>query len=295
MTNIEIKIKSLFNELNDTEQKIATHFLNNVENIFTMPISQLAKDSGVSQASWVRFCKTLGFSGLKEMKKEMFNELNEVNAETSSSSEHIFTDIKDYSSISQMADTIRNSSVQSINQTIKLIDKDSIELIAKRIMDCNSVKIFGVGASALVAEDLFSKLIRINKNVCFCRDNHVQLTYAANLSPDDVAIIISYSGKTSEMLEILELAKRQKAFIVAITKFGKNPLANGSQNVIYTSSPEIHRRSGAMSSRIAQSVIVDLLFTAVANYGYDKVRKNLENSYKSCDTHKTTVKHKSTQ
>lgn len=295
MTNIEIKIKSLFNELSSTEQKIATYFLNNVESIFTMPISQLAKESGVSQVAWVRFCKTLGFSGLKEMKKEIFNELSEVNDDASSSPENIFTDIKDYSSISQMADTIRNSSVQSINQTIKLINKDSIEFIAKRIMNCNAVKIFGVGASALVAEDLFSKLIRINKNVCFCRDNHVQLTYAANLSPNDVAVIISYSGKTSEIIEILELAKRQKAFIVAITKFGKNPLAYGAENVIYTSSPEIHHRSGAMSSRIAQLVIVDLLYTAVANYGYDKIKKNLENSYKSCNKHKTTAKYRSVQ
>lgn len=295
MTNIEIKIKNLFEELNNSEQKVASYLLSNVESVFTMPISQLAKDSGVSQVAWVRFCKTMGFTGLKEMKKEIFNELSEANDDSLSSSEHVFTDIKDYNTISQMKESIRNSSTQAISQTIRLVNDDNIKMIAQKIVLCDTVKIFGVGASALVGEDLFNKLIRINKNACYCRDTHVQLTYAANLCENDVAIIISYSGQTKEMIEILEIAKRQKAFVVAITKFGKNPLALRAENVIYTATSEIHRRSGAMSSRIAQLTIVDLLYTAVANNGYDKIEQSLENSYQSCNKHKVTTKYKTSR
>ena len=52
------------------------------------------------------------------------------------------------------------------------------------------MRIFGVGASALVGEDLYNKLLRIDKNVCFCRDLHSQLTYAANMTPQDVACLL---------------------------------------------------------------------------------------------------------
>lgn len=47
------------------------------------------------------------------------------------------------------------------------------------------MRIFGVGASAACGEDLYNKLLRIDKNVCFCRDLHIQLTYAANMTPQE--------------------------------------------------------------------------------------------------------------
>ncbi len=64
-------------------------------------------------------------------------------------------------------------------------------------------------------------------------------------------------------------------------------LAQAADLCLYTSSPEISHRSGAMSSRIAQMCMVDVLFTAVARLqSLQKVETALENSYKSCMTHR---------
>ena len=69
MTNIEVRTQNIYENLSNAEKKVASYFLDNVENVFAKPISQLAEESGVSKVAWVRFCKAIGFDGLKDLKK----------------------------------------------------------------------------------------------------------------------------------------------------------------------------------------------------------------------------------
>jgi DNA-binding MurR/RpiR family transcriptional regulator len=285
MTNIEVKTRSMMDSLNNSEKKVAIYFLNNIESIFSSPIAHLAKESGVSQVTWTRFCKAIGFDGLKDLKKSLFQELNNstsLNAET-----YDFSDIRQYSSITQMCNAIRDTTIQAVNDTISLMDFTVLENVVQLISNANCVKLFGVGASALVANDFYYKLLRINKNAAFSNDTQTQLTYGSNTNPNDVVIIFSYSGTTKEMLEVLSLAKKTKCPTVAITKYSKSPLVAGADYSLYLSAPEIDHRSGAMSSRIAQLTVVDLLFTSLANKNYSSVEKYLEKSYEICHKHKS--------
>lgn len=284
MTNIEVKTRSIMNTLSNSERKVATYFLNNIDSVFSSPIAYLAKESGVSQVTWIRFCKAIGFDGLKDLKKSLFQELNTTTSNDLKAPD--FSDIRQHSSIEQMCDAIKNTTNQAINDTLTLIDPATLATIVQLISDAKSVKLFGVGASALVANDFYNKLIRINKNASFSSDTQIQLTYGANMGPDDVAIIFSYSGTTKEMLEILSLAKNSNCPTIAITKYTKSPLVAEAEYSIYLSAPEIDHRSGAMSSRIAQLTVVDLLFTCIANKNYDEVEKHLEMSYEVCKKHK---------
>ena len=182
--------------------------------------------------------------------------------------------------------SVKNNSIRAVRDTTKLLDPASVEAAARQILNARSVRIFGVGASALVGEDLYNKLLRIDQNVCFCRDLHIQLTYAANMTPQDVAVLISMSGNTKEVLEMLALSRQCGTPTVALTKFDKSVLAQNADIRLYISAPEATPRSGAMSSRIAQMVAVDVLFTAVAHLDYDRAAASLEKSRESCRPHR---------
>ncbi|GAB1484176.1 MurR/RpiR family transcriptional regulator [Treponema sp.] len=287
MTNIEIRIRNIFDKLSPAEKNIATFLLDKRDSIFSMPIAQLALESGVSQVAWVRFCKTLGFMGLKDLKRQLFTQINEAaTVPASASYSRSFTDIKDYGSLSEIALTIKESSIRAIEETIKILDMEALERAVQLLIKAESVKIFGVGASAIVAEDLFGKLLRIGKNSFFCRDIHMQLTYAASFSKYDVAVIISHSGRTQEMLEILDLAKNKGTPSLGISKYTKSPLVEKADLMLFTSAPEVLHRSGAMSSRIAQLVVIDTLFTAIASQDYERVERSLEESLAVLNTHK---------
>ena len=288
MTNIEIRTRDIYDSLTPAEQKVAAFFLTDVNSVFHMPIARLAEVSGASHVAWVRFSKSLGFYGLKDLKKKLFSELNRASDVQASNEEPLYADISGNNTVAQMAETVCAGGIQAIEETLQLADEKVLEKVAERLIKADSIKLFGVGASALVAEDFYNKLLRIGKNVVFCRDNHIQLTYAANLTSRDVGLFISYSGSTREVVESLNIAKSRGATIITVTKFGKLPMVLKSDYALFTGCPEVYRRSGAMSSRIAQLIVVDLLYTIMANMDYHRVKPLLENSYNSCSPHRVT-------
>ena len=283
MTSIELRVRSIYDSLSNAEKKVANYFLDNVENVFNKPIAQLAQEAGVSKVAWVRFCKDIGFDGLKDLKKALFAQMREKADVTVADP---FSDVRDIANTKSLIEGIKRNSVRAIEDTAELLDPDSLEAAARAILNASSVRIFGIGASGIVGQDLHSKLMRISKSSYFDSDYHNQLTYAASMTSQDVAVLISMSGTTSEVLEILSLVKRSKTPSIALTKYSKTPLAMNADMVLYISAPEITVRSGAMSSRLAQLMVIDALFTAVAHMDYDAIAVNLEKSHESISSHR---------
>jgi len=283
MTSIELRVRSIYDSLSNAERKVADYFLSNMENVFKMPIAELAQETGVSKVAWVRFCKAIGFEGLKDLKKELFAQMHKRAEESTAEP---FSDVREIGSMNMLIEGIKQNSVRAIQDTAEMLDPNSLEKAARALMDAKSVRIFGLGASGIVGEDLQTKLMRINKNCYFSRDPHVQLTYASNMTPEDVAVLISMSGKTKEILEVMALAKQCQTPTIALTKYSKTPLALNADTVLYIFAPEISVRSGAMSSRLAQLMVIDAMFTAVAHMDYDAIAASLEKSHKSIHSHR---------
>ena len=283
MTSIELRIRSIYDSLSNAEKKVADYFLNHVEDVFNKPIAQLAQEAGVSKVAWVRFCKDIGFDGLKDLKKALFTQMR---GKSDVAVADPFSDVRDITDTASLIESIKRNSLQAIQDTSEMLDPDSLEKAARAILNARSVRIFGVGASGMVGNDLHSKLMRINKNSYFATDHHTQLTYAASMGPQDVAVLISMSGTTTEVLEILGLLRRSQTPSIALTKYSKTPLALHADTVLYISSPEITMRSGAMSSRLAQLMVIDALFSAVAHMDYDSVAVNLEKTHESIRSHR---------
>jgi len=286
MSSIELRVRSIYDTLSNAEKKVADYFLNNMEDVFNKPIAQLAQESGVSKVAWVRFCKDIGYDGLKDLKKALFSQLREKVDEAVADP---FSDIRDIRSTKSLIEGVKQNSIRAMQDTAEILDPNALETAANAILNARSVRIFGVGASGMVGEDLHSKLIRINKYSYFASDHHSQLTYAASMTSQDVAVLISMSGTTAEVLAILSLIKKCNTPSIALTKYSKTPLAMNADTVLYVSTPEISRRSGAMSSRLAQLMVIDMLFTAVAHMDYDSIAGILEKSHENILPHRVNT------
>ena len=117
-------------------------------------------------------------------------------------------------------------------------------------------------------------------------NSHVQLSYSATLTKDDTAVFISNTGKTQEILQALEAVQASGCHTIGITHYSKSPLSAGCKLLLYTSSKEVYVRSGAMSSRLAQLMVVDALFTVLASQDYAAIQGTLESSYQICMSHR---------
>jgi DNA-binding MurR/RpiR family transcriptional regulator len=186
-----------------------------------------------------------------------------------------YTDIQPGDDLSTIISNISRNNSKSIEDTLSVIDKNEIARAVKVLRESNRIAFFGIGASGLVGIDAEQKFSRINKMCHTYTDGHSQLTAAILLEKNDVAIFISNSGKTAEILDSVEIAKKNGACIIAITKYNKSELADKANIVLNISTPEVTIRSGAMGSRIAMLTVVDILFAGVASAEYKKVKKYL--------------------
>ncbi|MER5829140.1 SIS domain-containing protein, partial [Streptomyces mirabilis] len=144
------------------------------------------------------------------------------------------------------------------------------------------IDIYGVGASGLVAQDLAQKLLRIGLIAHPHSDPHLAVTNAVQLRAKDVAIAITHSGSTGDVIEPLRVAFERGATTVAITGRPDGPVTQYADHILTTSTArESELRPAAMSSRTSQLLVVDCLFVGVAQRTYETAAPALSASYEA--------------
>lgn len=268
-----VRVKEIVDSLNPSERKAAEYILNNPKNISDLTIKELSDESGSSQSAVVRLCKRLHYKGYKELRIMIAKDT--VNLDDG---EDMYTDVKPGDDISTIIRNISYNNKKSIDNTMEFLSEDSIRKAVDAIVKAKEIDFYGFGASYIICLDAFQKFARINKNVRVSSDPHMQAEFASNLTKDDVVVAISYSGETKDTYESVKIAKDAGATIIGITKFGHSTISDLCDINLFVSSTEIAFRSGAMSSRIAQLNVIDILFTSVASYMFDDIKKYLRNT-----------------
>lgn len=256
MKKILYKLKSYYeNQATDIEKPVIRYILENTREVIEMDIHTLAKKGYCSAATIVRIAKKNGLDGFKSMKLALINDLN-FDDELVQSSIEISSD----DDINSIVSNIFNEHIKSLNNTYKLIDFETIEDVIKLLKKAKVIRLFGIGASYLVAKDFQQKLERINKVSILYEDLHMQLISSNNASEDDLSFVISYSGQTKEIIEICKNLKKHNSKFVAITKYQNNKVMSLADYSLYVPNIEGEIRLGAGSSRITQLTMIDLIY-----------------------------------
>jgi DNA-binding MurR/RpiR family transcriptional regulator len=286
MSGIVTRIKDNIENFNSTERRIAALIVTRPDSILNYSIAQLAEHSRSSQAAIVRFCKRLGFAGLKDIKNTMTEEL--INSSKKNDDES-YSDVQISDSPREIIDKVVMNHIHAIEETAKILNVTAFQEAVDLLRRVNRVDIFGFGASGLVAQDMQQKFIRIGKYCFAYADVHLQFTAASSLTEQDAAVFISYSGRTKEILSCLQFVNKLGVKTIAITKSAAGPLRKTADIILNVCSPEISVRSGAMSSRITQLSIVDMLFISVAGGNYEHTQELLHRSYESVQNRKYKI------
>lgn len=263
-------IKQNYNKFTDREKLIADYLLLENSEIIDMPAKEIAKKTNTSAATVVRFAKKLGFNSLNEMKIKISISLNEKK----SSGEFEYLD-KDLSTKS-IVNGVKNSIHSIIDETIGLINEEQLDKAINLLTNAKTIYIYSVGVSSLVGLDFYYKLSRINKRCIVHADTHLQVTSSVLMEERDVAVVISYSGETKETLLCAKNAKERNVPVIAITKASiDNKLERFSDIALHVPYVEKSLREGAMTSRISQLAIIDMLFLGIARSCIKDVEEKL--------------------
>lgn len=271
MNNVFVKLYSYFPAATNAEQNIINEIINNSQELMNMNVRELAKATYTSPSTIIRMVKKMGYAGFSDFKNALIYDF----AIRNQNEEVLIEDISKEDDLENIIEKVTMRNIISLQNTEKLLNEEYIEKTLDLMARAKRLNLYGMGSSLLVAKDMSLKFLRIDKTCNVYDDWHNQLTMAKNTKPNDLSIIFSYSGKTEEMLKCAEIIKKNSGKIILISGFENSPIGKYADIILNIAATEYLFRSGAMSSRIFQMNVVDILYTAYINMDYDDSIKKI--------------------
>ena len=280
------RIRASIPALPPAEQRVARVLLDDPRSFATLPVGELALRSQVSKPTVVRFCRSVGYDGLADFKRKLAGSVNEGvpfvhrAVDDDDKAGDIVVKVID-NAVAALLRYRNAAAIQSMERAIALLAEAGRHAGQGRRID-----FYGVGNSGIVAQDAQHKFFRLGVNAHAVSDSHVQVMSATMLRPGDCAVVISNSGRSRDLLDVFDIARRKGATLIAITATG-SPLARevqpGAQHVLLAADhPEDADRYSPMVSRLLHLSIIDILTTGVAlQLGSARLRPMLQEIKKS--------------
>ncbi|MCL2477972.1 MAG: MurR/RpiR family transcriptional regulator [Treponema sp.] len=254
------------------ERRIAACVLEDPKKTLHYNITELARESGASQAAIVRFCRRLGMKGFADFKLRLSQDVflissemlpEDIEPEAGSDPAHIIKSV--------LAGIQRN-----LSRLESLCDVNMLIKTADLIRNARFIGLFGMGASGLVAQDFHQKLIRTGFLCSAPMDTDLQITASVNLKAEDAAFIVSYSGENTTMIRCAEIIKKNGAGLITLTMEKPNSLSALADVPLLVPSLEPVYRSGATVSRLNQLAVVDMIHFLILSRNPDGAARVLE-------------------
>ncbi len=253
------KIRALQSSLTINEAKLATFTLASPRALRELSSSQLAKQVGVSQSSVVKFAQKLGYKGYPAFKLALLDALNKNHY----AAERLHGEITLDDPLPTMADKLLAGKIKVLQETRSLNEQSQIEKAVQALLQAKRILITGVGGSSIVCADFCYKLRKLGLHAQHDSDSHVQLAVAATLTEHDLVFAISESGATKEVIRVVKEARRHSSQVLALTHYGKTPISQFADLVLYSIAEADSMRLASIHARTAQNWVIDLLFIAL--------------------------------
>jgi len=258
------RIRASLPALPPAEQRVARLVLADPRSFANLPVTSLAERSQVSKPTVVRFCRSVGYDGLSDFKLKLAGSVSEGVPFVHRA---VDTDDAPAELMVKVIDNAVSALLRYRNDAAAAPFERAISALTQACHDGRRIVFYGVGNSGIVAQDAQHKFFRLGVHAQAVIDGHVQVMSATMLQPGDCAVVISNSGRSRDLLDVADLARKKGATTLFITSSG-SPLAqasgSGTHVLLVADHPEDHDRYSPMVSRLLHLTIIDILTTGVA-------------------------------
>jgi RpiR family carbohydrate utilization transcriptional regulator len=228
------------------EQRVARLVLGDPRAFANLPVSELAERAHVSKPTVVRFCRSVGYDGLSDFKLKLAGSVSEGVPFIHRS---VDPDDKTNDVLVKVIDNAVAAFLKYRNDASTFAIEKAAEALAATYKTGRRIEFYGAGNSGIVAQDAQHKFFRLGVNTIAYSDGHMQVMSATLLGPGDCLVVISNSGRTRDLMDACDIARRNGATTMVITATG-SPLATAGYS--------------PMVSRLLHLMIIDVLATTVA-------------------------------
>ena len=241
--------------LRKSELKVADHVLLDPAAVMHSSMADLAHSVGISEPTIVRFCRAIGCSGFQDLKLKLAQSLA-AGASFGQFAIHEDDSVADYSL--KIFDTTLHTLIELLANLHQRV-QGGVSLMSQ----AQRVEFYGFGASGAVAADAQHKFFRLLLSAAAYSDPHMQAMSAVTLVPSDVAVCISQSGRSKDLLITANLVRETGATLITLCP-SQTPLAELSSVNLAIDVHEDTEIYTPLTSRIAHLVVIDVLAMGVA-------------------------------
>ncbi|MFF4738890.1 MurR/RpiR family transcriptional regulator [Streptomyces sp. NPDC001262] len=273
------KVRTLIPSMTRSMQRVAEALAADPAAAAALTVTGLAERTGTSEATVVRTARLLGYPGYRDLRLALAALAADQAAGRAPA---VTADIAVDDPMASVVAKLAQEETRCLADTAAGLDTAQLESAVAALAAARRIDVYGIGASNLVGQDLVQKLLRIGLIAHAPADPHLAVTNAVQLRSGDVAVAITHSGRTTDVIEPLRVAFENGATTVAVTGRPQGEIAQYADHVLTTSSArESELRPAAMSSRTSQLLVVDCLFIGVAQRTYDTAAPALSASYEA--------------
>ncbi|WP_103885585.1 MurR/RpiR family transcriptional regulator [Actinacidiphila yanglinensis] len=273
------KVRTLAPSMTRSMQRVAEAVANDPAGCSHLTVTALAVRTGTSEATVVRTARLLGYPGYRDLRLAL---AALAAHQATGAAPAVTADIAVDDPLCDVVTKLALEEQQTLADTASQLDMAQLEAAVAALAVARRIDVYGIAASGLVGQDLAQKLLRIGLIAHAHVDPHLAVTNAVQLRPGDVALAITHSGTTQDVIEPLRAAFDRGATTIAISGRADGPVTQYADVVLTTScSRESELRPAAMSSRTSQLLVVDCLFIGVAQRTYDEAAPALSASYEA--------------
>ena len=241
--------------LNKSETKVANVILSDPDAATQSSIAALAKKASVSEPSVNRFCKRFNASGFPDFKLKLAKSLV-------SGIRFVNRNVDPNDDVASYTPKIIDSTINTLASVRDKISYARVNQVVDKLIQAKRIYFFGLGASGSVARDAEHKFFRFNLPVSSHEDVLMQLMLASTGGAGDVFFIVSHTGRTKEVVEVAEIARKNGSTVIGLTA-PESPLAAMCTLAMDVDVPENTDEYMPMASRIVHLVILDVLATGM--------------------------------
>lgn len=246
-----------YDHLTKSEKKLADYIFQNQQDVEYMSIVALAEVCDVAEATVSRFCRKLKYSGYNEFKLALAKD--DTLTFQSKGINHLGSDEVEDPFI-ERANHLFNYNVTSMQETISLLDKKTVETAIEYIQDSNHVYCIGQGSSMVMAMEAWARFSVVTTKFIWIPDSHMQSMTASLATGTDVILLFSYSGATRDSISLLKLAREQRVKIILVTHYKDSPAAAYADLILLCGSKEGPLEMGSVAAKMGQLLLIDILY-----------------------------------
>ncbi|SHJ42315.1 MurR/RpiR family transcriptional regulator [Hespellia stercorisuis] len=252
--NILATTQFLLPSLTPAEKRVGEFILDSPKEASSMSLQKMAKRCKCGEATVVRLCKTVGASGYSEFKQLLRKQISNPTARDEVEYLESSHDIGD------IVESVFRLNILNLKKTLEVASFEEYESACEAIASTRKICFFAIGDAMFPCSYAGLRFRRMGYDCYADSDADIQIVNACNMKPGDVAIAISHSGRTKQVVEAMRIAKERGARTICITKAGKSELTKYSDIVLYNVTMDSSVDKEVIARRVAEQAMLDAIY-----------------------------------